>query len=218
MTMKRKILWLLPTALWAAFVLFTLLLTCVDVQSIGPQGSAVGFATVNGWAFQLLGVHLLWYHLTDWLGVAAIAIAFGFAVAGLYQWVKRKSLRKVDRHILALGGFYLLVIACYLFFEKVVINCRPILMDGNLEASYPSSHTMIVVSIMATASMAFRVLCPQKKGWCLAVDIFAAVVIAVTVMGRLIAGVHWLTDIVGGLLLSAALVATYWAVCWGKKR
>ena len=91
-------------------------------------------------------------------------------------------------------------------------------MDGNLEASYPSSHTMIVVSIMATASMAFRALCPKKKGWCLAVDIFAAVMIAVTVMGRLIAGVHWLTDIVGGLLLSAALVATYWVVCWGKKR
>lgn len=216
MTMKQK-LWLLPAALWAAFVLFTLLLTCVDVQSIGAQGSAVGFATVNGWAFQLLGVHLLWYHITDWLGVAAIAIAFGFAVVGLYQWVKRKSLRKVDRHILVLGGFYLLVIACYLFFEKVVINCRPILMDGNLEASYPSSHTMIVVSIMATASMAFRALCPQEKGWCLAVDIFAAVVIAVTVMGRLIAGVHWLTDIVGGLLLSAASVATYWVVCWRRK-
>ena len=214
--MKRK-LWLLPAALWAAFLLFTLLLTCVDVQSIGPQGSAVGFATVNEWAFQLLGVHLLWYHLTDWLGVAAIAIAFGFAVVGLYQWVKRKSLRKVDRYILALGGFYLLVIACYLFFEKVVINCRPILMDGNLEASYPSSHTMIVVSIMATASMAFRALCPKKKGWCLAVDIFAAVMIAVTVMGRLIAGVHWLTDIVGGLLLSAALAWSYWVVCWRRK-
>ena len=214
--MKRKMLWLLPTALWAGFVLFTLLLTCVDVQAIGPQGSAVGFATVNGEVFQLLGVHFLWYHITDWLGVVAIAIAFGFAVAGLYQWVKRKSLRKVDRHILALGGFYLLVIGCYIFFEKVVINCRPILMDGNLEASYPSSHTMIVVSIMATASMAFRALCPQKKGWCLAVDIFAAVVIAVTVMGRLIAGVHWLTDIVGGLLLSAALVVLYWAACRGE--
>ena len=213
--MKRK-LWLLPAALWAAFLLFTLLLTCVDVQSIGPQGSAVGFATVNGWAFQLLGVHLLWYHITDWLGVAAIAIAFGFAVTGPCQWIKRRSLRKVDRHILVLGGFYLLVIACYLFFEKMVINYRPILMDGNLEESYPSSHTMIVVSIMATASMAFRALCPQKKGWCLAVDIFAAVVIAVTVMGRLIAGVHWLTDIVGGLLLSAALVVSYWVVCWGE--
>lgn len=213
--MKRK-LWLFPAALWAGFVLFTLLLTCVDVQSIGPQRATVGFATVNEWAFQLLGVHLQWYHLTDWLGVVAIAIAFGFAVAGLYQWVKRKSIRKVDRYILALGGFYLLVIGCYIFFEKVVINCRPILMDGNLEASYPSSHTMIVVSIMATAAMAFRALCPQKKGWCLAVDIFAAVVIAVTVMGRLIAGVHWLTDIVGSLLLSAALVVSYWAACWGE--
>ena len=215
--MKRKILWLLPTALWITFVLFTLLLTCVDEQPIGPQGTAVGFATVNGWAFQLLGVHLLWYHITDWLGVVAIVVAFSFAVTGLCQWVKRKSIRKVDRHILVLGDFYLLVIGCYLFFEKVVINCRPILMDGSLEASYPSSHTMIVVSIIATAAMAFRALCPQKKGWCLAVDIFAAVVIAVTVIGRLIAGVHWLTDIVGGLLLSAALVVSYWAACWGRK-
>ena len=215
MTMKQK-LWLLPTALWAAFVLFTLLLTCVDVQSIGPQGSAVVFATVNGWAFQLLGVHLLWYHITDWLGVVAIAIAFAYAVTGLCQLIKRKSIRKVDRHILVLGGFYLLVIACYIFFENVVINCRPILMGGNLEASYPSSHTMIVVSIMATAAMAFRALCPQKREWCLAAGIFAAVVIAVTVMGRLIAGVHWLTDIVGGLLLSAALVVSYWAACRGE--
>ena len=213
--MKRK-LWLLPAALWAAFVLFTLLLTCVDVQSIGPQGSAVVFATVNGWAFQLLGVHLLWYHITDWLGVVAIAIAFAYAVTGLCQLIKRKSIRKVDRHILVLGGFYLLVIACYIFFENVVINCRPILMGGNLEASYPSSHIMIVVSIMATAAMAFRALCPQNKGWRLAVGIFAAVVIAITVIGRLIAGVHWLTDIVGGLLLSAALVVSYWAACRGE--
>lgn len=216
--MTPKKLWILPAALWAAFLLFTSLLTCVDVQPIDPQGSAVGFATVNGWAFRLLGVHLLWYHITDWLGVVAIVIAFAFAVTGLCQWVKRRSLRKVDRHILALGGFYLVVIACYIFFEMVVINCRPILMDGNLEASYPSSHTMIVVSIMATAAMAFRTLCPQKKGWCLAVDIFGAVVISVTVMGRLISGVHWLTDIVGGLLLSAALVVSYRAMCWGQKR
>ena len=214
--MKQK-LWLLPAALWAAFVLFTLLLTCVDVQAIGPQGTAVGFATVNGWAFQLLGVHLLWYHITDWLGVVAIAVACAFAVVGLCQLIIRKSIRKVDRHILLLGGFYLVVIGCYLFFENVVINYRPILMDGSLEASYPSSHTMIVVSIMATASMAFRALCPQKRKWCLAVDIFAAAVIAVTVMGRLIAGVHWMTDIVGGLLLSAALVVLYWAVCCGEK-
>jgi len=214
--MTRK-LWLLPAALWAGFVLFTLLLTCVDVQAIGPQGATVGFATVNEWAFQLLGAHLLWYHITDWLGVVAIVVAFSFAVTGLCQWIKRRSLRKVDRYILALGGFYLLVIGCYIFFEKVVINCRPILMYGSLEPSYPSSHTMIVVSIMATAAMAFRALCSQKREWRLAVDIFAAVVIAVTVMGRLIAGVHWLTDIVGGLLLSAALVVSYWAACRGKK-
>lgn len=217
--MKRKKLWILAGILWAAFALFTLLLTCVDVQPIGPQESAVGFATVNGWVLQPLGVHLLWYHITDWLGVVAIAFAFGFAVVGLCQLVMRKSLRKVDGHILVLGGFYLLVITCYLFFEQVVINHRPVLMGGSLEASFPSSHTMIVVSIMATAAMEFRALCPRKRGWCLTVDIIAAAVIAITVIGRLISGVHWFTDIAGGLLLSAALVALYCAgVAWIEKQ
>ena len=212
--MKRKVKThvVLAGVLFLLFGAFTACVTLFDVQPIGPEGSEVGFASVNWFVFQRLGVHPLWYEITEWLGIAAILCAAGFGAMGLCQLVKRKSIRKVDRSILALGAFYAMVFACYLFFEQVVINFRPVILDEGLEASYPSSHTMLVVCIMLSAAMQIRARFSEKKKLCLAVGIGAALVSAVTVIGRLLSGVHWFSDIIGGMLLSAALLALYGAV------
>lgn len=135
------------------FVIWTVLICTVDVQMIGPQGSKVGFATINGFVCERIGVNILLYEITDWLGLVPIAIAFGFAVLGLVQWIKRKSLLKVDRSLFMLGGFYICVMAVYALFEIVVINYRPTLINGVLEASYPSSTTLLVLCVMPTAVM-----------------------------------------------------------------
>lgn len=198
--------------LFLLFAVFTIFVAFFDVQPIGPEGSKVGFASVNRFVFQKLGVHPVWYEVTEWFGIAALMCAAGFGAMGLCQLIKRKSIRKVDSSILTLGMFYALVIICYLFFEQVVINCRPVILEEGLEASYPSSHAMLVVCIMATAAMQIRTRFSEKKKFCLAVEIGAVLVSAVTVIGRLLSGVHWFTDIVGGLLLSAALISLYSAV------
>jgi len=197
--------------LLGAFVVWTAAVQLVDVQPIGPQGSTVGFATVNSWVHNLTGVHMSLYTVTDWLGLVPIAFTIGFALLGLIQWVKRKHLRQVDFSILVLGGFYLLVMVAYVLFEVIVINYRPVLINGALEASYPSSTTMLVLCVMPTAIMQLntRIKSQTLKQW---VAFAIAAFIVFMVVGRFFSGVHWFTDIIGGALLSAGLVMLYYSI------
>lgn len=204
--------WLLPPIFLTAFILWTVALGWVDVQPIGPNGSAVGFATVNGFVHRLTGVCMPIYTITDWLGLVPVFIGFAFAALGLAQWIKRKHILKVDFSILMLGAFYLLMLAVYLLFETVVINYRPVLINGYLEVSYPSSTTLLTLCVMPTTVWQLR---RRIRIACLRRVVIAVIVLFIVFMvgGRLLAGVHWLSDIVGGGLLSAAMVSLYDVVC-----
>lgn len=212
MKQKRNGKYLAAACLLAAFVLWTMAVRTVDVQAIGPLGSSVGFAAVNRLIHDGTGVHMTLYTITDWLGLVPFVVAAGFACLGLVQWIRRKKLRNVDFNILVLGGFYLVVIAMYGFFETVVINYRPVLIEGILEASYPSSTTMLVMCVMPTALMQFRARIKNRWFRKLVAGLICGFV-AFMVLARLISGVHWMSDIIGGALLSAGLVMLYDAVC-----
>ncbi len=191
-----------------AFVLWTLLIQTVDVQRVGVNGTNVGFAAANTWFHRLTGVHMGLYTVTDWLGLVPIAVCMGFGILGLTQWIRRKSIAKVDRDILLLGGYYILVILGYLIFEMIPINYRPILINGAMEASYPSSTTLLVLSVMPT--LLFQVSRRTKEQTVRRITAaFVVLFSAFMVTGRLVAGVHWLTDIVGSVLLSAGLYSLY---------
>ena len=196
------------TALLVTFALWTVLIRHIDVQNAGPNGTAVGFAAVNVWFHRLTGVHMLIYTMTDWLGLVPIIICMCFGVLGLVQLVKRKSLLRVDSDILMLGAYYVLVILCYLLFEMVPINYRPILIDGNLEASYPSSTTLLVLSVMPTLKYQSdrRIMNPVTRK---AITVFVIVFAVFMIIGRLISGVHWVTDIAGSVFLSSGLFLIY---------
>lgn len=211
--MKRKSFYS-GLGLLALFIIWTVALGFVDVGEIGPQGSSVGFATLNKMIHNITGVHMSLYTITDWLGLVPICFIMGFGILGLCEWIKRKNLFKVDFSILTLGGFYIIVMAAYIFFEMFVVNYRPILINGILEASYPSSTTMLVMCVMPTAIMQFnaRII---NSGFKKCVNILITTFIAFMVIARLLSGVHWFSDIIGGALLSGGLVMIYYAIVNG---
>ncbi|MBQ2865820.1 MAG: phosphatase PAP2 family protein [Clostridia bacterium] len=201
----------IATCVLLAFLLWTVAIQFVDVEAIGPQESSVGFATINQFVHNLTGVHMSLYTITDWLGLVPLVFVIGFALLGLVQWIKRKHLLKVDYNILILGGFYIVVMGVYVLFEMFVVNYRPVLINGYLEASYPSSATLLVMCVMPTAIMQFNARIKNdvlKRYLASAITAF----IVFMVIGRLISGVHWITDIIGGALLSTGLVLMYRAI------
>lgn len=199
----------------AAFLLWTAAVKFVDVQSIGPMDTSVGLASVNRFFHEITGVHMWLYAVTDWLGLIPLAFVLFFAIFGLGQWIKRGHLFRVDGSILALGVFYILVFGAYILFEELVINYRPVLIEGRLEASYPSSTTMLVLCVIPTAILQFhsRIQKPVLRKYLLSALLAFAIFM---VVGRVISGVHWLTDILGGALLSAGLVTLYYTATSSK--
>ena len=207
MKFDKKDLIGLATA-WAAFIIFTIVVWKVDVQAIGPEGTKVGLAGLNS-GLQAYGYHEVWYKLSEVFGVIALAVAGGFALLGAWQLFKGRSLRAVDKGVWLMGGFYVLVVFYYVFFDKVIVNYRPVLSEEGLEASYPSSHTMLAICVLLTAAHQFHYRLkqwPRLRFWATVACWF---VMVETVICRLLSGVHWLTDIIGGILLSTALISLY---------
>lgn len=197
------------------FALWTVLIQIIDVKSIGVNGTDVGFATINSRFHSLIGVNMTLYSITDWAGLVPIFVCMLFGVTGLFQAVKRKSLIKVDSDIIILGVYYVIVILCYLIFEMIPVNYRPILINGIMEASYPSSTTLLVLCVMPT--LVFQVKNRVKNVTfktiiCIITILFSVFMVA----GRLISGVHWVTDIIGSVFLSAGLYNLYKAFAFNK--
>lgn len=200
------------------FIIFTVLVKLVDVKAIGPDNSSVGFAEFNKMVNMVFPYNTFYYEVSELLGYAAIGICLGFGLFGLVQLFKRKSLKKVDREIFILAGFYVVVIGFYVLFEIITINYRPVILDEGLEGSYPSSHTMLALCVYLSSVFMFEIYLAKKailKNIAEAVCIFAGVI---TVISRAFSGVHWITDIIGSVLLSAALINAFIVCLLFEKR
>ena len=192
----------------AMFAVWTVLILTVDVQPLGQNGTSIGFATFNCRFHHFTGVNMAIYTITDWMGLVPVVICLIFAGIGLVQLFKRRSLFRVDADIMILGVYFVIVFLAYAIFEIIPINYRPILIEGRMEASYPSSTTLLVLSVTpALVEQIQRRLSGIRVKQIITIAAIAFSVFMVT--GRLISGVHWFTDIVGGELLSAGLFKLY---------
>ena len=191
-----------------AFIIWTILIQTIDVQPVGINGTAIGFASFNIWFHRLTGTNMTLYTITDWLGLIPVFVCMIFGILGLMQLIKRKILLQVDADILLLGIYYAIVISAYLIFETAPINYRPLLIEGRMEASYPSSTTLLVLSVMPT--LTFQADHRLKNRTVRSIIRTLTILFsAFMVFGRLISGVHWFTDIIGSVMLSGGLFYTY---------
>lgn len=205
---KEKKDMLVTGTLLLASMLFTMLVCTMDVAAIGPKGSQIGLSALNQFVFQHIGVNSLWDKAGDVIMAAALLVAATMAIRGFLQLFRRKHILKVDTGILMAGGIYVVCVLCYFIFEKASLNYRPVLVAGVLEASYPSSHVMIVTLIMTTTCLYLRTSCKNTK---LLQNICIAVVVLI-IITRILSGMHWFTDIIAGLLFASTLTMVYVSV------
>ena len=191
--------------------LYVYLVKTVDIMAIGPKGSKVGFGTVNKYFKDMFTYNKTIYKVTEILGLIALLIVAIYGLVGLVQLIKRKSFCKIDKRIYILGAFYVLVGLIYVFFEKVVINYRPVIMDGKLEASFPSSHTVLAICVCLSAISINKFYIKDESKLKLA-NIFIMILMTLIVIGRFISGVHWFSDIIGGIVISSTLLSYYFSL------
>ena len=205
---KRNII--LSVILTILAIGYTFLVKKVDVKAIGPNNSMVGFAKLNKAFSNLVGSNMTIYKITEVLGIIVILIVLGYGLIGLIQLIKRNSIKKVDRDILLLGGLYVLMGIVYVFFEKVIINYRPILIDGELEASYPSSHTILAICICVSSLIVSKNYIPEK--YKKISDVVTIILLLGVFIGRMVSGVHWISDILGGVIISMMLLMYFYTI------
>lgn len=202
MRLKKSVVSLL---LIIVSIIYILLIKLVDVASIGPRSSEVGFSSINGWFNNIFSYNSTIYKITEVLGYIALLIIVVFALLGLYQLIKRKSIKKVDKEIIVLGIFYVIVLFLYVLFDKVAINYRPVLLEGVLEPSFPSSHTLLAMFVCGSAIIMNNKLF-EKNEYKKLINVLLIVLMVLIIVGRLLSGVHWITDVVGGILIATTLL------------
>ena len=210
---KRKMLIGMCLMLLIVSVIFTLLIKFVDVRGIAPDGSNVGFASINSFFKDLFKFNNTWYEVSNVLGFIAILIAALYALLGCYQLVQVKKISKVDKRLIALGGFYVVFAILYVLFDRVAINVRPVMLDGELEASFPSTHTMLALCICGSSILISKYFVTHKEIRKF-LDVICWLLMISIVVTRMLSGVHWFTDILGGIIISLFLLMMFYTVIY----
>lgn len=213
--MKNKRNLILSLVLTVVTVVYTYLVKTVGVTAIGPRNSSVGFYKMNYWFMKSIGSNMTIYKFTEIVGLIVLLIVAIYGVIGLLQLIKRKSIFKVDREIISLGILYVLMLIVYVFFEKFIINYRPVLIDNELEASFPSSHTVLAICTCISSLIVSKKYVPKKY-----LNLSAVITILLLTfvfVGRTISGVHWLSDIIGGVIISSTLLMYFYTILNWKK-
>jgi undecaprenyl-diphosphatase len=181
------------------FIILMLLLN-VDKAVIAESGKEVGLSHINNLVSYSYKENIDF--MTDLLMYITFTVVVFEAGLGLYQLIKGKSLFKVDIEIIIFGIALVVMVALWLLFDYVIkINVRP---THEAEGSFPSTHVLIT-TFLALASHAFICYQYENKFAKYGSLLIAVSIIALVLFGRVASGMHYITDVTGGLFLGLAL-------------
>jgi len=199
---ENKKYFIMSAVLLVLFVIFVILAKTVDVAAVGPMGSEIGFASINKSAADAIGYNESIYNVSKSLSYFGIAVMVVFGLFGAMQLYYKKGPKNVDKDLYALYGLYVLGLIVYIVLEKVVINSSPVFSNG-LKVSYSSFYIILAVAFMGAAIVEFNARLKAKKVKIIVLTLCILDGIGLLVT-RLVSGVHWVTDVIGTLLISVA--------------
>lgn len=216
--MKKHIInFSITAALFVVFAVFTIIAKFVDTSLVLTTNTKIGLSSINKPIFDSIKISDAWGTVSTVLFLVAALVALALIVIGVKEFIKTKQLSKVNHKILFLIGLYMLTVFFYFLFEILIVNYRPLLDEGLAKASYPSSHTLLVCVVCLSACFVVPDYIKNKP---LKITIISLLILIslLTPVTRMLAGMHWFSDIIGSLLLSAALVMCYYSTtCLVKK-
>jgi len=214
--MKKYLYWLAPISILILFVIFTVLVKTVDVQYISVGTSElnyyIGFYSMNSvardWA-ESLNKSDFAKTLSDIVLYLSFAFVIGFTGVTIFQIIKNKSFKAVDRRYYILFATYVAVVILYFAFEVVRINYSPMVED-KLKPSYPSTHVFVATVFYICSTLTAIDMIPIEKRP-LRILTIVLIVFLVLLVGfvRFLSGRHWLSDIIAGYLLAGFVTSLY---------
>lgn len=216
---KTKNNYLISLVLLVIAVVFTILVTKVDVKTVevkpiegvtqeGVLTTEVGFATLNQAVSNKVGFSETFYKISKYAGYLALILVAFYGFTGLIELLQKKSLKGVNKVLYALAAFYVCVAIVYVVFEVLVINYRPVDLGEGLEASFPSSHTLLALCVCGSSLIVSKYVI-KKENFKKCLNIISWVVMILVVCTRILSGVHWITDIFGGVLISLFMIQVF---------
>ena len=186
---------------------FVFLLKVANVKLTGTYNTSIGLGSINLKLRDLIGTSKAFDIISTIILVIAFLIVAAEIALAIYELVKRKDIEKLDNEIWALSVTYAALAFIFAVFNyALIINVRPVVIDGKLESSYPSTHVLVSLTVFLTGITMTSYLVKDKK-LKLGIDIALIALSVLVVITRMLSGKHWFTDIIGGILASGFL---YW--------
>lgn len=201
--MRRKSLDIIISILWLILLIFTILVSFVDVKIFNVTNTKIGLYSLNK-IFLVNSINSNYINIiSNGIFLICLLVIILMLLLITFEYFKTK---KINKNNLNFFIHFLIMVLIWIIFDKIlIINYRPILINGNIEGSYPSTHVMVSTFVLLFLSDQLKKIFKNDKIF----YIISIGLIIIQSISRILLTMHWFTDIIGGLLIGCLLFFTF---------